>query len=73
MCAVPYLRDRDIRIVEAGESIEDKNSKLIEGVQKHYAEVCKVAEKKQKEYEQTNQTSFVPVIEMRHLFRAMSR
>ena len=68
VCAVPYLRDRDIRIVEAGESMEDKNSKLIDGVQKHYAEVCMIAEKKQKEYKQTNQTSYVPIIGMGHLF-----
>ncbi|MEA3415980.1 MAG: exonuclease SbcCD subunit D C-terminal domain-containing protein [Thermodesulfobacteriota bacterium] len=68
--AVPYLRDRDIRIVEAGESIEDKNTKLIDGLQKHYAEVCKIAEEKQKEYELTNQTLFVPIIGMGHLFTA---
>jgi hypothetical protein len=24
VCAVPYLRDRDIRVAEAGESVEDK-------------------------------------------------
>ena len=29
VCAVPYLRDRDIRVAEAGESIEDKEYKLI--------------------------------------------
>ena len=33
VCAVPYLRDRDIRTVEAGEQIEDKNAKLIDGLQ----------------------------------------
>jgi exonuclease SbcD len=70
VCAVPYLRDRDIRIVEAGESIEDKNTKLIDGLQKHYAEVCRIAEEKQKEYEQTNQTLSVPIIGMGHLFTA---
>jgi exonuclease SbcD len=70
VCAVPYLRDRDIRSVEAGESIEDKSAKLIEGLQKHYADVCRIAEKKQKEYEQTNQTLSVPVIGMGHLFTA---
>jgi len=70
VCAVPYLRDRDIRIVEAGESIEDKNSKLIDGLQKHYAGVCRIAEKKQKEYEQKNQTLPVPIIGMGHLFTA---
>ena len=70
VCAVPYLRDRDIRISEAGESIEDKNIKLIEGLQKHYADVCRIAKKKQKEYEQTNQTLSVPIIGMGHLFTA---
>ena len=64
VCAVPYLRDRDIRIVEAGESIEDKNTKLIDGVQKHYAEVCRVAEEKQREY------GDIPIIGMGHLFTA---
>lgn len=70
VCAVPYLRDRDIRIVEAGESIEDKNTKLIDGLQKHYAEVCRIAEEKQKEYQQTHQTLYVPIIGMGHLFTA---
>ena len=70
VCAVPYLRDRDIRIVEAGESIEDKNTNLIEGLRRHYAEACIIAEKKQKEYEQTNQILHVPVIGMGHLFAA---
>ena len=34
VCAVPYLRDKDIRTVEPGETIDDKNTKLIEGVEK---------------------------------------
>lgn len=64
VCAVPYLRDRDIRVVKAGESIEDKNTNLIEGVQRHYAAVCKVAEEEQKKYDA------VPIIGMGHLFTA---
>ena len=32
VCAVPYLRDRDIRRTEAGESVEDKGRKLIAGM-----------------------------------------
>ena len=62
VCAVPYLRDRDIRAVEAGESIADKNAKLIEGVQKHYAEICRIAEEKQREF------GDIPIIGMGHLF-----
>lgn len=62
ICAVPYLRDRDIRTVESGESISDKNTKLIEGVQKHYSEVCNIAEEKQKKIGE------IPIIGMGHLF-----
>lgn len=43
VCAVPYLRDRDIRTAEAGESIEDKERKLVEGTRKHYREVTQLA------------------------------
>ena len=62
VCAVPYLRDRDIRTVEAGESVADKNLKLVEGVQKHYAEACRIAEKKQVGHDD------IPIIGMGHLF-----
>ncbi len=63
ICAVPYLRDRDIRSVEAGESIGDKNSKLIAGVKNHYAEVCQLAISRQKAKD-------IPIIAMGHLFAA---
>ena len=64
VCAVPYLRDRDIRVVNAGESIEDKNANLIEGVQRHYADICNIAREKQKKY------NAIPIIGMGHLFTA---
>ena len=44
VCAVPYLRDRDIRVAEAGESVEDKERKLIEGIRTHYTAVAALAE-----------------------------
>ncbi len=43
--AVPYLQDKDIRTVEPGETIDDKNTKLVEGLKNHYADVCAIAEK----------------------------
>ena len=49
ICAVPYLRDKDVRTVEPGETIDDKNRKLEEGIRAHYAEVVKIAERKRKE------------------------
>jgi exonuclease SbcD len=46
VCAVPYLRDRDIRTSEAGESVEDKDRKIIEGIRSHYRTVCEAAEQR---------------------------
>lgn len=65
VCAVPYLRDRDIRVAEAGESAEDKERKLIEGIQTHYATVSALAEQKRKELGVD-----IPIVGMGHLFTA---
>ena len=65
VCAVPYLRDRDIRVAEAGESIDDKERKLIEGIRTHYREVCDVAERTRCEL-----GVHIPVVAMGHLFAA---
>jgi len=65
VCAVPYLRDRDIRTVEAGESMEDKNRKLIEGVTRHYVEVGRIAEERRQSL-----GCDIPVIATGHLFTA---
>jgi DNA repair protein SbcD/Mre11 len=43
VCAVPYLRDRDLRSVEAGETTDDKERKLLEGLRAHYATVLDAA------------------------------
>jgi DNA repair protein SbcD/Mre11 len=69
ICAVPYLRDKDIRIVEPGETIDDKNAKLIEGIKKHYSDVCALAELKRSEFEGANDAD-IPIIALGHLFTA---
>ncbi len=69
VCAVPYLRDKDIRTVEPGESIDDKNAKLILGLKNHYTDVCTIAEQKRSEFEK-NGCSEVPIVAMGHLFTA---
>jgi DNA repair protein SbcD/Mre11 len=68
VCAVPYLRDRDIRLAEACESIEDKDRKLIEGIRSHYCGVVDLAERKRRE-----QAERIPVIAVGHLFVAGGR
>jgi exonuclease SbcD len=65
VCAVPYLRDRDIRAAEAGESLDDKERKLIKGIRDHYAETAALAEQKRAEL-----GAEIPIIAMGHLFTA---
>jgi len=68
VCAVPYLRDKDIRTVEPGESMEDKNTKLIQGLRQHYAHICALAEDQQKAFLSLNPDTPMPIIAMGHLF-----
>jgi len=69
ICAVPYLRDKDIRTVEPGETIDVKNTKLVEGLKKHYADVCSIAEQKRTEFENAGHEG-IPIVGMGHLFTA---
>jgi DNA repair protein SbcD/Mre11 len=65
VCAVPHLRDRDIRSVEAGESVEEKSRKLLEGIERHYREVCQAGDALR-----LREGSAVPMVAMGHLFTA---
>lgn len=65
VCAVPYLRDREIRVAEAGESITDKQNKIAEGIRGHYADVVQLAEQKRAKL-----GGELPIIVMGHLFTA---
>jgi exonuclease SbcD len=65
VCAIPYLRDRDIRTAEAGESNEDKERKIIEGIRDHYRKVYEAAEEKRSTLKKP-----VPIVAMGHLFTA---
>lgn len=61
--AVPFLHDRDIRTSVGGETAEEKQQKLLDGIYDHYATLCKIAEKKQQTLPQK-----VPVLATGHLF-----
>jgi DNA repair protein SbcD/Mre11 len=65
VCAVPYLRDRDVRKSEIYESIDDKARKLIDGIHQHYLDVVEIAEQKRRE-----SSKDIPIIAMGHLFAA---
>ena len=63
VCAVPYLRDRDIRRAEAGETFEDKGRKLVDGIRDHYRQVGEAAVAKRIEL-----GGNLPIVAMGHLF-----
>ena len=70
ICAVPYLRDKDLRTAQPGETIDDKNTKLIQGLRQHYADVCAIAEHWQQQFKQEYPDLLIPIIGMGHLFAA---
>lgn len=63
VCAVPYLRDRDIRMAEPGESISDKTRKVLEGIEDHYRQVWAIANELRQDIDAN-----LPIIAMGHLF-----
>jgi exonuclease SbcD len=65
VCAVPFLRDRDLRTAAPGQSMEERERDLAEGIRRHYAAVCAVAQAMREDLPQP-----VPVIGMGHLFAA---
>ncbi len=61
--AVPYLRDKDVRLSIAGESIADKQKKLLAGIREHYITLTDLALQRQKDMQIS-----VPLIATGHLF-----
>ena len=62
VCAVPFLRERDISRFEDGESYSNRSKRLNETIKKHYAEIAQLAENKRKELGVT-----IPIIATGHL------
>ena len=67
VCAVPFLRDRDVRQSSEGESYRDKENRLVEGIISHYQKVYEKACKERNELGKS-----LPIIGMGHLFIAGS-
>lgn len=67
VCAVPFLRDRDVRQSSEGESYRDKENRLVEGIISHYQKVYEEACK-----QRNNLGKSLPIIGMGHLFIAGS-
>lgn len=67
VCAVPYLRDRDLRQSNANESIDDKEKNLLTGLKQHYADVYAIAQERQHHAQEKTKGS-IPIVAMGHLF-----
>ena len=68
VCAVPFLRDRDVRLVKPYESIDEKAAQLVEGITAHYEELAKLSEERIRQFDFK-----LPVIAMGHLFTTADR
>jgi exonuclease SbcD len=68
VCAVPYLRDRDIRRAEAGETFADKDRKLVEGIRDHYRLVAEAAVALSGALSAAQAGEIIPIVAMGHLF-----
>ena len=69
IAAVPYLRDRDVRSSQAGESGQTKDANVIAGIRAHYDNVANIAKAKQAELAKAHQRH-IPIIATGHLFAA---
>jgi exonuclease SbcD len=64
VCPVPYLRDRDVRTTQAGESPEEKTTNLLAGIRAQYHAIGRCAEIMREK------TGPSPIIATGHLFAA---
>ncbi|HOL41241.1 MAG TPA: exonuclease SbcCD subunit D C-terminal domain-containing protein, partial [Methanospirillum sp.] len=64
VCPVPYLRDRDVRTTQAGESPEEKTANLLAGIKAQYHAIGRCAEMMREKI------GPIPIIATGHLFAA---
>ncbi|MBQ7155762.1 MAG: exonuclease SbcCD subunit D C-terminal domain-containing protein [Synergistaceae bacterium] len=66
VCAVPYLRDRDVRSARAEDSFEEMERSLKAGITRHYEEVFSCARGLREKFD-------VPIVAMGHMFLEKGR
>ncbi len=67
VCAVPYLRDRDLRFMAMGEDKNETHLTLQHAMKNHYDQIAQLAQKKQEEIFQEKNIK-LPIIATGHLF-----
>lgn len=67
LCAIPFIRQRDVIKSEAGQSALDKSKQLQQAIVKHYQHLFEYAKSIVAEYEQLNKGAKLPIIATGHL------
>ncbi|WP_104402841.1 exonuclease subunit SbcD [Vibrio penaeicida] len=67
LCAIPFLRPRDLVVSQSGESSTDKKVALADAIKTHYASVYNHALIKQKELQRARSDRAIPIIATGHL------
>ncbi len=62
VCAVPFLRDRDVRLSVSGESVEEREQRIRQGIVEHYRKLVP--------YILSYKERGIPVVATGHLFAA---
>lgn len=62
VCAVPFLRERDISRFAEKENYADRSKRINESIKKHYETIAKLAEKRKKDSKKN-----LPIVAMGHL------
>jgi exonuclease SbcD len=65
VCAVPFLREADLRSAQIGETVNERAQKMWLGIKNHYQTVHDVAQKRMETFSQA-----VPIVATGHLFLA---
>ncbi|MBT0724787.1 exonuclease subunit SbcD [Rosenbergiella sp. S61] len=63
LCAIPYLRPRDIQLSQAGLSGREKQQDLLQAITRYYHDIFQQA----RDYQQQNQRDNLPIIATGHL------
>ena len=64
VCAIPFLRDRDVRLSVPGETAEEREARIRQGIADHYARAAEI------EMVWQLKAAGVPVLATGHLYAA---
>lgn len=64
VCAIPFIRDRDVRRQEGGETLQEKELRLVQGITAHVNAVFEAAF----HIRQQQKEQYIPVVALAHMY-----